>query len=544
VEGQSRIGEESPDFFNEQIIELHEKATSQTPHSSALMTIIEPRVLSEFQSALKAEPTLAQEVAELGAYPQIISPLLEVAEENEEAIFAKIMGLGSPAIPALIRLAFDQNPGHTIGSKHAITLLQRMEQDYPSDLVLLSDWLAKAERDWQRELLSSTMGKIGGFSTEDLSSIAANTSLDRGVRISALLALSERVQNIPEQREAMIQQFRHLLTRPEANAAPEEQFIGALIDIACDLDARELYPEIRQAYDEDRVDTFYITLADVHEAWGLERLHIPKQRTDGMYLPIKCKECGRTREHFTQYVMVEVDTLDRGLEDESGPFDPYILDHAIECPKCHSVDRYEFTPMAFARMTGPELFQAIAAENIGKKAPKIKPNPRVFYFRAGVFGEPMHPLIGLNEYRRRLTIQPENTDLLLGLGTLFRTILRYPEALQAHRTACKLAPNNPEVLFTCALTEHDLGDSEKARRLYQQVIDLGKTLKVGEDRFPSEITIAAIKGLQLLNHGRPSPWEGHFLNQAGHPVPHPSVTYKQHPIRKKKTKRGRRRTKK
>ena len=273
----------------------------------------------------------------------------------------------------------------------------------------------------------------------------------------------------------------------------------------------------------------------------MERLSTPERRTDGMYLLLKCKACGRTREHFTQYVMVEVDTLDRQLENETVRYDPYIMDHAVECPKCHAVDRYEFTPMAFARITGPEIFQAIAAEGTGKKAPKIKPNPRVFYFRAAVFGEPMHPLTGLDEYQRQLAVQPENTDLLLGLGTLFRTILCYPEALQAHQKACALAPNDPEVLLTCALTEHDLGDSEIARSLYQQVIDLGRMLDVDGDRLPSDITVTAINGLQLLNQGRPSPWEGHFQNQTGHQVPHPSMAYKQHPTHKKKTKRGRRR---
>ena len=60
------------------------------------------------------------------------------------------------------------------------------------------------------------MGKIGGYRTEDLSGIAANTYLDQGVRISALLALKERAQTIPDQREAIINHIRQLITRPEA----------------------------------------------------------------------------------------------------------------------------------------------------------------------------------------------------------------------------------------------------------------------------------------------------------------------------------------
>ena len=56
--------------------------------------------------------------------------------------------------------------------------------------------------------------------------------------------------------------------------------------------------------------------------------------------------------------------------------------------------------------------------------------------------------------------------------------MRYSEALEAQRHAYQLAPDDTEVIIRLAFSEHDFGDREAARRLYQEVIDLGSSKKI------------------------------------------------------------------
>jgi hypothetical protein len=147
--------------------------------------------------------------------------------------------------------------------------LRALRDTQAAELGELSAWLDRATGDWRNELLTRHCGKVGGYTTPELEAIAADGQYSVYIRSSATESLVERAERQPTQREHIIAFMRTLFTRPEADTAGEETFVGFLIGDVLDLDARELYPEIQRAFAEDRVDTSIITLLDVHDRWGL-----------------------------------------------------------------------------------------------------------------------------------------------------------------------------------------------------------------------------------------------------------------------------------
>jgi tetratricopeptide (TPR) repeat protein len=128
-------------------------------------------------------------------------------------------------------------------------------------------------------------------------------------------------------------------------------------------------------------------------------------------------------------------------------------------------------------------------------------------FRSTVFGQPMHPLVGLEEYRRRIKENPLDAKLFMKMGTLLRTLYRSSAALEAHRHAYALNPNNAEIALNLGFSEHDFGDQSMAKKMYEQVVNLelkGKGMwnLVRSDTY----TGAAVEGLDLLKRRQPSPW--------------------------------------
>jgi hypothetical protein len=245
-------------------------------------------------------------------------------------------------------------------------------------------------------------------------------------------------------------------------------------------------------------------------------------------------------------------TLQRDLNGEEILYEPYIMDHPIECPKCGSVDRYEMTFQAHARITSPDMISFILNQERPGKRSKHRDNPRIFFIRTSIFGVEMHPLEGLDRYRERIALDPKNAELFVRMGNLLRSILRYDQALEAHRRAVELLEDDPEVLLAAAASEHDLGDSELAAQHYQKIIQMDLERSKGEKQVPNNVFGRAVKGLAALKNNQSSPNDFHFTTQSGRKVIHPSLTLKNwRPSQaqpsssppKKKTKRGHRKKK-
>mgnify|MGYP000254882528 CR=1 FL=1 len=503
------IAREDPEKLKAQLTKQRRSLAETLSSTADRSDDLSPAVLDEFRAAFLSSRPVSARRKQGASYLPPIDQLLTTDPSDDADLEAEIMAQGKVLAPELIQMAFDRQLPVDIAPARAVALLRALRDARTVELDELSAWLDQASGDWRNELLTRHCGKVGGYSTSELEALVADTQYAIYTRISASEGLVERAQRLPAQRERIVAFMRTLLTRPEADTAGEETLVGFLIGDLLDLDARDLYPEIKRAFDEDRVDTSIITLLDVHDHWGMASPSIPKRREDGLYLRLRCTACDRVREHFVQMVLLDLGTLDQQRKGDPVPYDPYIMDHEIVCPKCGAVDRYAMTPQARLALTvlPDNLEDMVALLSKEKSVADLPLNPRLHPFYSSVFGEMMHPLTGLDEYRRRIAADPENAKLFMRMGTLLRTICRYADALEAHRKAYALNSKDAEIALTLAMSEHDLGDPAKAKEMYEQVLRLELKGKKWWKVFPSDSwSGAAAEGLDLLKRGEPSPW--------------------------------------
>lgn len=518
-----------PEDLSAQLQRFHDEASQKLRDGADNLERIPVAILADFRSALALADGEPQKLAglEREGYGEIISQpylppverLLALGQAEDAALFAEIAERGKVLAPELIRMAFDPNlheaaedePGR-FAPAHAVALLRRLRASVALDE--LSLWLDRADGDWYHELLVSSWGKIGGYSNAELQKSAANTDYSPDVRASAITALVERANRFPEQRDSVNAFFRELLNRSEVyELAEEETFSGFLISGILDMEGgRALYPDIQRAYEEDRVDTKIVGLADVHDEWKLKPIQQPKRRKDGLYLRLICTECGRMREHFVQYVLVDGTMIEKSKGGEEPEFSPYIMDRKITCPKCGAVDRYKLAPESYMALFEFPDVKTMTDLLMGRQ-PGLppKPNPRVHYLRFDALGRPMHPFAALAEYRRRIATNPGDGKHYEGLGNILRALNRPQEALEIFQEGCEVEPNNPELAMSLAMCAHDLGDKKTAKRMYERTIELaspggfGRLLRFGGGK-REELAMIAFEGLERLRLRQSSPW--------------------------------------
>lgn len=480
------------------------EAEVEADKEEGLLSEVTADVLSGFRAALTLP--VAADFDKEASLP-LVSPIdkLATADSLTPALTDDILAQHQLLTPDLIRLAYG-DPA-TPGPTQAIALLRRLRDEQTAVFAELSSWLDRADEGWQQTLTQS-IGKIGGFTIEELQTIAADTSYYQFTRTSATEALRERLEQSPELHEQIVTFFRHLLNRPEAqDLATEEEFIAFLIADALGADLRELYPDIKRAFLEDRVDPSIVSLRSVEEEWALPFSQPPREihPADGMNLQLECTNCGRKRFHFTRHVLVDTLTLDKQRQGQPVDFDAHVLDHEIICPKCGAADQYRLTPQAQIVMLGQQSPEGLLALFAGNQAAQIKPNPRVHRVASHALGGPMHPLKALQRYQHLIATQPRNVDFHMRLGTLFLFVMRHEPGLAALRHAYELAPDKTEIIIRLAMAEHDFGDRAQAEALYQQVFQLTR-----QDIFSSEmveVAKVARDGLKALKSGAYSPMD-------------------------------------
>lgn len=533
-----RIAEDDHEEIQEQLEALLEEVSERAVGEESRLAEVTPAVLEGLRAAMQLSSGPPED---MNAYLPPVDALISLDEDGDETLYGQIMAQGRVLAPDLIRMAFDEALRETPAPGHAVALLRRLQADMAVELAELASWLEQADGDWQRELLTQRAGKIGGYTTNELVEIAADTTYGLYIRTGMTNALVERAQKCPEQRADIVQEMRNLLTRPEAYEAAEEIFIGFLIIDIEDMGAKELYPEIETAFAEDRVDPTVTDLQLVQERFDIPVTPPPERREDGLYLRLSCKECGRVREHFVQHVMVDTFTQEKMAAGKRVKYDPFVMDQEIICPKCGARDRYEVTPESSLRLMIPadglEGFAALLSGQDEKA--DFRPHPRVNFFGSMAFGRPMHPLEALDRYKRLIAADPNNVSLYMRMGSLQRTIRRYPQSLEAFRNGYELGTNDPENVLNRAMAEHDFGDQAMAKELYEETIRL-TAAPFTLDRYQLGLVDTAHRGLRLLKHGKASPWQPDWIEEPkSESEPKPSWYRKRRRGRPKK-KKGRR----
>jgi tetratricopeptide (TPR) repeat protein len=471
-----------------------------------------------------------------------VEDLLDLDEQEDEDRYQEILKHGKVLIPDLIYLGLDWDLiNGSAGPLHAARLLSRLRAGQAPELDGLASWLDHLPAAGERLWLGRSLGKIGGHTIEELDAFARNSDLDVRMRDSAVEEMVERAQQDESLRAGVVERVRSLLNREGADQAQEEVFTGFLIGSALDLKAIELLPDMERAFAEDRVDRKIIDEYSLYHEFDLPIPPAPERRSDGLYLNLKCKACGRTREHFSHFVIWNI------IEDSDNPGQrsPYVLDQEVVCPKCGAVDQYELPGIEMIKLMdlGVEQIRDMLSNKPMKTLPKY--DPRLYTLRGTTMGKTMHILDGINEYRTRIAVQPGNAELHMRLGNTLRTIGRYPQALEAYRKAVALGSHDPEILFPAASAEHDFGDQGVAKQLYERIIKFKgvglRTLSKGLN----EAVVAAMQGLEALQQGEISPWAYQVTNMQGDLLlpPRYSGTGKSEET-KKKDKRARRHGKK
>lgn len=441
-----------------------------------------------------------------------VEGLLDLDEEEDEELYQEIKAYGKVMIPELICLGLDRDwINESAGPLHAARLLNRLRAAQSPELEGLASWLDHLPAAGERLWLGSAIGKTGGHTLEELDVIARNSDVDVQIRDMAVAEMVERAEQDESLRESVVEMLRGLLNREGADQAEEEEFTASVISSALDLKAREVLPDMEKAFAEDRVDRRIVDEYSIYRQLNLPIPPMPERRSDGLYLRLECKACGRVREHFTHFILWNM------LEDDdnTGQRSPHILDHEVVCPKCGAVDQYEMPSIELIKLMnlGVEQIADMLSKRPMKKPPKY--DPRVYILRGTTMGKSMHILDGLKEYRYRIALQPSNAELHMRLGNSLRTIGRYPQALEAYRKAVAIDGDDPDILFPAATAEHDFGDQGAAKQLYERIIQSERvglrTLMEGFD----ELIMAAMQGWEALRRGEISPWKYQVKNMQG-----------------------------
>jgi tetratricopeptide (TPR) repeat protein len=438
--------------------------------------------------------------------------LLDWDEEEGEDRYQEVLNFGKVLIPELIYLGLDREwINDSAGPLHAAHLLNRLRAEQVPELDGLASWLDHLPATGERLRLGSSIGKIGGHTLEELDAIARNSDFDVRLRDMAVEEMVERVEQEKGLRAGVVEMVRGLLNRQGADQAQEEVFTGYLIGSALDLKARELLPDMERAFAEDRVDRKIIDEYSLYHELDLPIPPMPERRSDGLYLQLECKACGRVREHFTHFVIWNI----LGNDDNPGQRSPYILDHEVVCPKCGAVDQYELPSIEMVKLMNLNVEQI--ADMVSKKSMKTPPkyDPRVYTLRGTAMGKTMHVLDGLGEYHKRIAAQPDNAGLHMRLGNLLRTIGRYPAALEEYRKAVALDGGDPDILFPAASAEQDFGDTGAAKQLYERIIKSKPVTLHTLSQGLNELAVAALQGLEAMRQGEISPWAYQVTNMQG-----------------------------
>ncbi|MEM7533620.1 MAG: hypothetical protein AAF639_15660 [Chloroflexota bacterium] len=505
-----------PEFLEDALAEVE----AENKHPERIkVNEIPVEILQAFRAALQlneGHPDGAD--AYLAPLDQLITATDEEYRQLTKEIVTPETSLGRTMgrvyAPELIRMACDDKLVDGPAVTRALDLLRQLVDH---NIIEAGDdiatWLAKADGNWKQTLYSPHIGKVGGFTNDELEAIAGDIRYCVYVRHDAANALMARMTKGFVSSERVEKMLRHLLTRPEAHdRAEEELFLGFLIATISDYASSlaDLYPEVEAAYREERVDLQIIELSSVQERFGLPQDAEPRRRDDGLYLRLRCKKCSRERTHFVQHVTQDILTAVRERDDEEVAYCSYVMDREIVCPKCGARDQYEMTGHAHLQLLsttrGLEALMGLATGN--KDAPKFTPHPRLSEIRSSAMGREMHPLEAIKQYRQRAQKNPNDPENYIRLGRILRLIRRGPETLAAFKKAYELDPTNDDAVLSYAMAEHDYGSPTHAKDLYNQCLQMAQrgVRRILSPADADSLAKYARQGIRALRKKQPSPF--------------------------------------
>lgn len=354
------------------------------------------------------------------------------------------------------------------------------------ELSLLGDIL-KADREPVFNFIH--LGKTCGYHFSSLVDAATDAALSPDVRLDAAEALMKTLEFAPEHRMEVLEILTNLMNTPETFDNTAEIIVTGIVANLLDTDLYELKPAVVKAFKEDKVSPEMVRPNSFTDKWHLSELE-EKLAGGVRTVLLECRQCGQTREYDVDYVLV----THMEITDWSSDF--IIFDHPIKCKKCGARENYKLSPFSVIRLF-PVIFMPEDADDLTKGIDEkvyIIPNPENLFF------DGYSPVI-FDEVRRKVVAKGVNDLDALSQGEYYRVIGKFKESLSAFRKAHSEDPKNRLAALALAMAEHDYGDRDRAKALYDQAL-----YTVGIALSRDRVNDVAAQGLSALEEGQGSPY--------------------------------------
>lgn len=392
-------------------------------------------------------------------------------------------------VPDLIQMVFDYwGRGEGI-SENFLKIIKILQETLMPELILLGDLL---NIDHEAVFISEYFGKTQGYTFDHIREMATDSALAPQVRADAALMLTDVVKDNPDYKDQAIEVLSNLISEPEVDDSRNEEMVTWLIASLLDTECYELKEAITRAFNEDRVDPEVVKPTSFRGKWALEGI-LPQKKIKGKSILLTCQHCQRTRRYGYDYLLMDQDRKNNKL-----PWDSYTLfiNRPFQCIKCGAKENYKVADVA--------LFSLFPIQGF-----KTSPEDRKMEVSADIFflSFDMTHILGYAEYQGGIRAQviAGRKDRIrpLVLAEYYRVIGWFDEALRFFRQAYTQDPNDEVATLLLACAEHDFGDRDKAKELYQKVLvmERGDILK----QMDAPATQNALRGLAQLKEGRDSP---------------------------------------
>jgi tetratricopeptide (TPR) repeat protein len=436
-------------------------------------------------------------------YPEALAGLFTLGQAKEDHDYGPQAQLLADYVPDLIRMVLDDDLNERTEKDpavwvpyHALKVLGELGPAEAAEPLLAGFAL---DDDWMGEALPPVYASIGPVAIPVLHAYLEDRSHDLHARGDASNALVAIAQAHPATRAEVVALLTAFLDRPGADAGGDEESITAFViaDLG-DLKATTSYEAIRRAFTEDRVDAQVIGLDDIERDFGMRPApdfsQPPQPRKEpGVRLVLKCKACGREREHIFARVYYDMGTATD--DKKRAKYDPLVIPERVTCPKCGAVDQYELGGMGHMA-----ILASLMAERTPELAANLRPDQRVRPINFTTRWGPMHPQEAIERYQRELAGQPDSADLHVGLGNVYRALGRYSQADVEFERALALDPRNPDVWVNLAQMAGMRRDRDEAIRCWERVRELARRSDLAPDE-AALLADAADESLADLRRG-------------------------------------------
>ena len=333
------------------------------------------------------------------------------------------------------------------------------------------------------------LGKTCGYHFSSLVNMTIDATLSPDVRLDASEALMKMLALAPEHRMEVVEILTKLMNTSDTFNDVDEIIVTGIVANLLDTDLYELKPAVVKAFEEDKVSPEMVRPNSFTGEWHLSKLE-EKSAVGGRTVLLECRQCGKTREYTVDYVLVtHMDTTDWSS-------DSIIFDHLIVCRKCGAREDYQLSALSVIR-----LFPVIIKdEDVDDLKRGIDETVYLIPNSENLFFDGYSPVI-FDEVRRKVVAQGVNALNALSQGEYYRVTGKFEESLSAFRKAYCEEPTNRLAALALAMAEHDYGERDRAKALYEQALYTGG-IALSRDR----VNDVAVQGLFTLEAGQGSPY--------------------------------------